>query len=194
MDSSAALGPVDVRERIVSAVYPLFARRGVRAVGIEEIADAAEVSTATFYRHFPSKEALVLVCLERRNEVFGINWLLADVRRRASTPEGRLLAIFDAFGEWFASPDFEGCSFIKVLFEMGPDGAAGQASLGYMAQIRKQIGLLGQEAGLRDVEEFTRSWRILMTGSIIAATEGDKDAAARAQHMARKLIAEHRSA
>lgn len=179
---------------MLSAAYPLFARRGVRDVGIDEIISAAGVAKATFYRHFPSKEALVLAFLERRDEVFGIEIVLTEVRQRASTPEEQLLAIFDVFAEWFAREDYEACSFINTLLEMGAQDPAGQASLGYLAKVREHVGLLAEEAGLRDVEEFNRSWRILMTGSIISAAEGDRQAAARAQRMGRKLIAEHRPA
>lgn len=185
---------MDARERVLSAVYPLFARRGVRGVGIDEIIRAAGVAKATFYRHFPSKDALVLAFLQRRDEVFGIDVVLADVRQRAAAPEERLLAIFDVFAEWFAREDYEACSFINTLLEMGPQDPAGQASIGYLAKVRDQVGRLAEEAGLRDVDEFARSWRILMAGSIISAAEGDRQAAARAQRMGRRLIADHRPA
>jgi len=192
MSLAAAAGKVKARERVLSAAYPLFAHRGVRDVGIDEIISAAGVAKATFYRHFPSKEALVLAFLERRDEVFGIGIVLAEVRQRATTPEECLLAIFDVFAEWFAREDYEACSFINTLLEMGAQDPAGQASLGYLAKVREQTALLAEEAGLRDVEEFSRSWRILMAGSIISAAEGDRQAAERAQRMGRKLIAEHR--
>lgn len=179
------------RERVLSAVYPLFAQRGVRDVGIDEIIRTAGVAKATFYRHFASKEALVLAFLRRRHEVFGINWLLGEVGQRAGTPEGRLLAIFDVFAEWFAREDYEACSFIRVMFEMGASDPAGQASIDYLMEIRNQIALLAEEAGLDDVDEFARSWRILMAGSIVTAAEGDREAAARARRMGALLIAEH---
>lgn len=179
------------RERVLSAVYPLFAQRGVRDVGIDEIIRTAGVAKATFYRHFASKEALVLAFLRRRHEVFGINWLLGEVGQRAGTPEGRLLAIFDVFAEWFAREDYEACSFIRVMFEMGASDPAGQASIDYLMEIRNQIALLAEEAGLDDVDGFARSWRILMAGSIVTAAEGDREAAARARRMGALLIAEH---
>lgn len=194
MSVSEAAGRVNARERVLSAAYPLFARRGVRDVGIDEIIHTAGVAKATFYRHFPSKEALVLAFLQRRDEVFGINIVLAEVRQRAGTAEECLLGIFDVFAKWFARPDYEACSFINTLLEMGAGDPAGQASLGYLGRIREEICLLAQEAGLRDVEEFSWSWRILMAGSIIAAAEGDAKAAARAKRIAGRLIAEHRPA
>ncbi|MGF9660747.1 TetR/AcrR family transcriptional regulator [Arthrobacter crystallopoietes] len=194
MSRIAAAESANPRERVLSAVYPLFAHRGVRDVGIDEIIRTAGVAKATFYRHFPSKDALVLAFLQRRDEVFGINWLLDEVAQRADSSEGRLLAIFDVFGEWFAREDYEACSFIRVLFELGASDPAGQASIGYLSEIRNQIARLAEEAGLDDVDGFARSWRILMAGSIVAAAEGDRNAAVRARRLGAVLIAEHRAA
>jgi len=64
--------------------------------------------------------------------------------------------------------------------------------VGHLENIRGVVAQLAQEAGLRDPDEFARSWHILMKGSIVQAAEGDVDAARRAQHLARPLIAEHR--
>jgi AcrR family transcriptional regulator len=194
MSRIAAAESANPRERVLSAVYPLFAHRGVRDVGIDEIIRTAGVAKATFYRHFPSKDALVLAFLQRRDEVFGINWLLDEVAQRADSPEGRLLAIFDVFGEWFAREDYEACSFIRVMFELGASDPAGQASIAYLTEIRNQVALLAEEAGLDDVDGFARSWRILMAGSIVAAAEGDRNAAVRARRLGALLIAEHRAA
>jgi hypothetical protein len=64
----------------------------------------------------------------------------------------------------------------------------GRASAGHLANIRVVLRSLAEEAGLRDTEEFARSFHILMKGSIVQAGEGDLDAAKRAQAMARDLI------
>jgi hypothetical protein len=112
--------------------------------------------------------------------------------RRGSNPEQRLLAIFDVFDEWFQRDDFEACSFINVLLELGPEHPAGGASVWHLEQIRAIVRRFAEEAGLRDTESFARSWHILMKGSIIAATEGDVHAAQRGKSMARLLIEEHR--
>ena len=182
------------RERILDTAYDLFARRGIRDVGVDEIVDQASIARATLYRHFKSKDELVLAFLERREERWTFGSLEAEARRRGKTPEGRLLAIFDVFDEWFRRDDFEACSFVNVLFEMRPTHPLGQASIKHLANIRGMVEKLAAEAGLTSVKEFSRSWHILMKGSIVAATEGDLKAARRAQAMAKKLIAAHRPA
>jgi AcrR family transcriptional regulator len=177
------------RERILDSAYELFSRRGIRAVGVDEVIDRASVAKATLYRHFPSKDDLALAFLERRELLWTIEWVEAEARSRGSTPEEQLLAIFDLFDEWFHRDDFEGCSFINVLLEIGDlEHPVGKASAKHLENIRTVVRTLAEEAGLREPEGFARSWHILMKGSIVQAGEGDLDAAKRAQKMARALI------
>jgi AcrR family transcriptional regulator len=180
------------RERVLATAYELFSRRGVRAVGIDEVIARAGVAKATLYRHFPSKDELVLAFLERREELWTRGWVEAEARRRGTTPEERLLAIFDLFDEWFHRVDFEACSFINVLLEMGPQHPTGDASVRHLENIRAVVRELAEEADLDDPETFACSWHILMKGSIVAAAERDTDAAKRAQAMGAALIARHR--
>jgi AcrR family transcriptional regulator len=182
----------DARERILDTAYELFSRRAIRDVGVDEVIERAGVAKATLYRHFPSKDDLVIAFLERREERWTMAWVEAEARRRGTTPEEQLLAIFELFDEWFQRDDFEACAFINVLLEMRSAHPTGQASVRHLANIRTVVSRLADEAALRDPESFAHSWHILMKGSIVSATEGDAQAARRAQSMARLLIEEHR--
>jgi AcrR family transcriptional regulator len=181
------------RERLLSASYDLFSRRGIRDVSIDEVLDRSGVAKATLYRHFPSKDELVLAFLERRERLWTHGTVEAGALARSEDPVGRLLAIFDVFDEWFQREDFEACSFINVLLEMGPAHPAGKASVKYLANIRSVVANFAAGAGLREPDEFSKSWHILMKGSIVQAVEGDTDSAKRAKAMAKLLIAEHSS-
>jgi AcrR family transcriptional regulator len=181
------------RERIITASYDLFARRGVRDVSIDEVIAASEVAKATLYRYFRSKDDLVLAFLEHREQMWTFGKIEAGARARASTPEDTLLAIFDVFDEWFQRDDFEACSFINVMLELGTDHPVGQASSGYLANIRSMVQQLAVEADVPNAAEFALSWHILMKGSIVQASEGDLQAAKRAQVMARGLIEHYRN-
>jgi AcrR family transcriptional regulator len=191
--TTAGAGAAGMRERIVNAAYDLFARRGVRDVGINELISRSGVAKATFYRHFASKDELVLAFLEQRDRVWTVNAIVGEARRRADTPEQQLLAIFDVFSDWFRRTDFEACSFINVLLEMGATHPLGRASIDYLAKIRGHVKQLADEAGLERTEDFSRSWHILMKGSIISAAEGDLEAAMRARQLAGWLIEHHRA-
>lgn len=182
----------EARERILESAYELFSRRGIRGVGIAEVIEHACVAKATLYRHFPSKDDLALAFLERREQRWTRDWVEAESRRRGATPEERLLAIFDTFDGWFRRKDFEACSFINVLLEMGQEHPAGGASVRHLANIRAFVRSLAEEAGLREPASFAHSWHILMKGSIVAAAEGDAEAAQRAKAMGRLLIEQYR--
>jgi AcrR family transcriptional regulator len=192
LEAEAAPPGEPARERVLDAAYELFSRRGIRDVGVDELIETAGVAKATLYRHFPSKDDLVVAFLERREERWTFDWVEAEATRRGATPEQRLLAIFDLFDEWFHRADFEACSFINVMLEMGADHPVGRASIDHLGNIRDVVLRLAKEAGLRDAESFAYSWHILMKGSIVAAAEGDADAARRAQAMARLLLEQHR--
>jgi AcrR family transcriptional regulator len=182
------------RQRVINSAYELFSRRGIRGVGVDEVIERAGVAKATLYRHFETKDDLALAFLKQREELWTKDWVEAEARRRGETPEGRLLAIFDLFDEWFQRDDFEGCSFVNVLVEFGGGNAhpLGEASAVHLANIRALVRTLAEEAALRDPASFALSWHILMKGSIVQAMEGDLDAAKRAKSLGRLLIDQYR--
>ena len=185
--------PVGAHQRILDVAYELFARRGVRDVGVDEVIARSGVAKATLYRHFKSKDDLVLAFLEQREQVW-TQGIIDGALGRGKTPEQQLLATFDMFHEWFQGDTgaFESCSFIKVLLEMGADHPLGQASIGYLDNIRAFVKGLARDAGLREAEAFSRNWLILIAGATVAATAGDRRAARRSQAMGRVLINAHR--
>ena len=183
------------RERILCAAYELFGRRGIRAVGTDEVIARAGVAKATLYRHFATKNDLVLAVLERREQLWTHGLIEAQSGLLGNTPEEQLLAIFDVMHDWFQSRDgYEGCSFINVLLELGADHPAGRASVAHIDNVRDIVRQRALAAGLTDVEDFASSWHILMKGAIILAAVGDLEAARRAQKMARSLIEQHKPA
>ncbi len=180
------------RERVLATAYELFAKHGTRAVGVDRIIAESGVAKMTLYRNFASKDELILAFLERREELWTRAWLQADVERRASTPGGRLLAIFDTFGEWFVLDGFEGCSFINVMLELPELGNPVRgACVEHLAEIRRFLAGLAEEAGIEDPDAFARQWHILMKGSIVSAAEGDTQAAARARELGALLLDRH---
>jgi len=183
---------VSGRERILETAYELFSRRGTRAVGVDTIIAESGTAKMTLYRNFASKDELILAFLERRGERWTRAWLQAEVAERASSPAGRLLAIFDTFGDWFAREDFEGCSFINVMLEVVEhEDRVRQASVRHLAAIREFLADLADQAGIEDADAFARQWHILMKGCIVAAAEGDLAAGARARELGSLLLAHH---
>jgi AcrR family transcriptional regulator len=180
---------LSARERILDTAYDLFSRHGIRAVGVDRIIATSGVAKMSLYRHFHSKDALVLAFLQERERRWTMEWLHAEVTSRAEDGAGRMLAIFDVFDEWFRRDDFEGCSFINVLLEFGElDSPIRIATTGHLATIRGLVQEFAADAGVADPEAVACQWHILMKGSIVAAGEGDHLAAKRAQSLGELLL------
>ena len=177
------------RERIDQSAYELFSKNGIRAVGVDAVIARSGVAKMTLYRHYRSKDELVLAFLRRREELWTRGWVQAEAARRGGSAGERLLAIFDAFDKWFRRADFEGCSFINVLLEIADEAhPIHVASVAHLATIRAFLHQLATEAGVNDPDGFSRQWHILMKGSIVAAGEGDADAALRARAIGQLLL------
>jgi AcrR family transcriptional regulator len=191
-DHSPDDGQDSGRERLSRAAYELFSREGVRAVGIDAVIAKAGTAKMTLYRNFLSKDELIIEFLRRREQLWTHDWLEAESTRRGQTPREQLLAIFDVFSEWFGTPDFEGCSFLTTMIEVNDrEHPVHQAAVGHLANIRGYIEKLASEAGIGDTGSFARQWHILMKGSIMAAHEGDTEAAGRARKLGELLLREH---
>jgi AcrR family transcriptional regulator len=181
--------PQSGRERIGRAAYELFSRQGVSSVGVDTVIAHAGTAKMTLYRNFPSKNDLIIDFLRRREQLWTRNWLQAETNRMAREPRDQLLAIFDLFDGWFADPDFEGCSFLNAIVEINDqDHPVHQAAVHHLANIRGHIAALASAAGIEDTDSFARQWHILMKGSIMAACEGDTQAAARARELGELLM------
>jgi AcrR family transcriptional regulator len=179
----------DARERILRTAYRLFSRHGVQAIGINRIIAEAGIAKATLYTHFAAKEDLVLAVLQRREDLWSHGWLEAEITRRARTPRARLLAIFDAFDEWFRRDDYESCLFCNALLETHDQTSPiARASVVHLATVHTLVRNLAEDAGIPDPDNVARQWQLLMLGSITAAAIGDADAARRARDLATLLL------
>ena len=96
------------RERLLEAAYDLFATNGISQVGIDTILAKSGCAKASLYSNFQSKVDLAVAFLDRRETVWTRGWLEAEIKRRVSEPEQRLLAIFDVFDGWFRKQKFRG--------------------------------------------------------------------------------------
>lgn len=197
--SSANLGASDgqpsrgARERILHTAYELFCRHGIGAIGIDRIIAEAGVAKMTLYRHFRSKEELVLAVLDLREELWTRRWLGQVIEQRGQTADERLLVIFDAFDEWFRREDYEGCLFTNALLEAhDPTSVVGSAASEKRENIRLILRDLAEQAGVRDPDEFAYQWQMLMIGSIVIAMQGGKEAARHAREAGSRLLERER--
>lgn len=105
------------RQRILLTAHRLFYREGIRATGIDRVIAESGVSKVTFYRHFPSKNDLILAFLALRHERW-MSWFTAALARHGAVSVG-LAALGPTLAEWFSSESFRGCAFINAVGELG---------------------------------------------------------------------------
>ena len=176
----------DARDRVLEAADRLFYARGVQAVGMDQVRDAAGVSLKRMYALFPSKDDLLAAVLGRRRAQWddGIAAFAAEV----DAPREKVLAIFDFLDSWFRQPDFHGCAFINVFGELGPSSP--QATRTVRAQKRsfqRYLARLVAEAGAPD--DVAAQIAILVEGAqTTAAIAGRPDAARQARAAAEVLL------
>ena len=194
MNTKSARVAARPRERLIDAAYDLFSARGVNQVGIDTVLAKSGCAKASLYSNFNSKVELAIAFLDRREAVWTRGWLESEIRRRATNPKTRLLAIFDAFDGWFHKSSFEGCSFINVLLETQANNPIHRAAAVHLAKIRSIIHGLAKEAELQDPQKFAQVWHMLMKGSIISAGEGNRNAAREAKCAARLVLKGWKSA
>lgn len=177
-----------VRERILRTAYRLFSSRGVTQVGIDLILAESGSAKASLYKHFKSKEELVLAFLEMREDLWTRNWLETEVRNQSADPRERLLAIFDVFDKWFRRRDYEGCAFVNILLESEVNSPIHRAAARHLLNVRNFVRGLAQDAGLADPQAFAETWHFLMKGAIVSAYEGNRNAACRARTAGEALL------
>jgi AcrR family transcriptional regulator len=176
------------RERLLDAAYDLFSANGVNQVGIDTILSKSGCAKASLYSNFNSKVDLAIAFLDQREALWTRAWLESEIRRCATNPKARLLAIFDVFDGWFRKKSFEGCSFINVLLESKSESPVHHAAAIHLAKIRAIVRGLAEDADLREPEKFAQAWHMLMKGSIVSACEGNRNAAREAKYAASLIL------
>ena len=166
---SIAPSVVAPRERILEAAALLFAENGAAATGVDTLIEASRVAKATFYRHFPSKDHLIVAWLENpRARWFDRIRTRVEARARSATQIVPLL--FDAVAEWLEDEDFVGCPYLYVGAELsGSNHPASAVIRRYLDEIRSYLGEQAAMAGHPAPERAGRQLQALLAGSISLA-------------------------
>jgi AcrR family transcriptional regulator len=180
------------RERIVGAARELFYRHGIHAIGVDAIAEAAGTNKMTLYRHFDSKDALVVECLRRLTAEFDVSW---DAIAAAHTgdPKGQLLAWLRHIGEWKLSAADRGCALANTAVEISdPDHPARRFIDQQKTLHREKLVQLCREAKLKDPALFADKVFLMCEGARVSLQSvGPKGPACRLVEMLQSLVTEH---
>lgn len=163
--------PTSTRDRLLLAAAELFLRHGFGPVGLDRIIDAVGVTKTTFYKHFPSKDDLIIAVLAHQHEM-EMQALIDDVLDRAgSDPRGQALAMFDVFDEWFDEQAFRGCMFLNAATEFpAPTDPIHVAAMAHGQGLQRFVEEKALAAGCSPAAATTLSHQVVMliSGAVLS--------------------------
>jgi AcrR family transcriptional regulator len=174
-------GKTAMQQRILQTADRLFYGQGIRAVGVDTIADEVGISKRTLYNYFPSKDDLIIAYLSRR---------LRPRETSERPPAEQILGDFDRLEHSFSSVSFRGCPFVNAVAELKePDHAANKIAFAFKEQRRVWFRDLLIRQGVADPEGLAMQLVLLVDGAIAAAlVRGDPTVARAAREAARVLL------
>jgi AcrR family transcriptional regulator len=175
----------DARNRLVAAAEDLFYAEGIRAVGVDQLLNRSGVGRASFYRHFASKDDLVVATIRSYGTRWR-RWLADEVAARGGDP----LTVFDALADRFASTEFRGCAAINTMVEAAdPDSPAHWAATEHKQSVIDYLDGLLSAAGHRDHAALAEKLMLLVDGATVTALRRrDRSAAHDARTIAEVLL------
>lgn len=177
------------RERILETAFRLFYARGIRAVGVDLIIAESGVAKATFYKHFPAKDELVLAYLDKVDGIW-TGQLQAAAEAAGSNPADQLVGLFDALGTACRRDGYRGCAFINAAAEAVPGMPVHVRTVAHKRAVLAWLRDLTARAGADDPDTLARSLALLLDGGLAdGALAADPEAPRAAQQAARALIA-----
>lgn len=187
---SPGMRRADKRNHLIDVAMQLFNRRGYRATGVDDIMAEAGIAKTTLYRHFQSKEDLIVAALAKADDM-ARDELRAYVEKASNDPRERLLATFGQLELWMRDGEFNGCPFVAAAGEFGDD----KSPIFMQARLHKRLYLayfeeLVRAANLADPKRLAAQIVMLHEGAIaFAQVLGADGAAGIARAAAEMLIA-----
>lgn len=155
------------RERILDTASRLFYRHGFVSVGVDTIIAEAGVAKMSLYRHFPSKDDLIVAYLEHSNERF---WAWFDAATGDGAPRAQLVNLFDALGTFATSPACFGCMFQLAAADFpDPEHPANRIALAHKNTVLERFRDLASQGGSPDPDALAGQLLLLMDGAFVAS-------------------------
>jgi AcrR family transcriptional regulator len=180
------------RLRILAAAAELFYRHGIRAVGVEAIAEAAGTNKMTLYRHFDSKDELVAEYLRQAAKQADSCW---DGYKRAhpDDPLAQIRAWLAEMADHLANADERGCALANAAVELPEkDHPARRVIEEFKVAQRRKLIELCRAAGLSEPDMLADELHLLLEGArVTSQSVGADGLGTRLMRMGEAMIAAH---
>lgn len=182
----------EARARLLSTASELFYAEGLHSVGIDRIVATAGVTRATLYRHFPSKDDLVVAYLTQADE--SIRARVKAARTQNASPDDIVRLVGRSIADDIQSPGFRGCAFLNAAAEY-PDPAhpVQQAVLRHRQWFLLTVTELFAETGAANPEPAARHFVMLRDGAMAAGCLTDPKPICETFLLGTEGLLEHRS-
>ncbi len=168
-----------VRQRILDTASTLFYQRGVRAVGVDLVVAESGVAKTSLYRHFGTKDDLIVAFLEREDAEFWAQW--DDVAaRHAHDPAAEIEAHMRWIGKRLARANYRGCPQINVAAEFAEaDHPAREVARRHMQAMRRRLADLARRLDAARPNDLAAQLGVLVNGAFVSASMLTPDEATR---------------
>lgn len=157
-----------LKEKILLVASDLFQTRGINSTGVDTIVAVAGTTKMTLYKHFTSKEILILEVLKKGHLDFQA-WLTERLSTHSKKPTEKLQKLFDFIEEWIASPDYRGMAFLKASAEFPEESSAiHRLSAAQSEEFIAYLSDLAKSAGAKDHEGLALQLSLLIEGAMQA--------------------------
>jgi AcrR family transcriptional regulator len=179
------------RQRLIESAVRRFYRDGFRSVGIDQILSDVGISKTAFYKHFESKEDLMLAALEDQNRWLQETFRALIQERGGATPLGQLQALLDVVEYVVDSDDFQGCIFVNVAMEFPlPHEPAHVAAAQNKQAIEDIVHSIAVEAGALEPRSLAKELCLIMEGAYVTRhVTGNRETVDIARRIAGLVIA-----
>lgn len=184
---------IPTRQRLIEAAGRRFYRDGFRMVGLDQILADVGISKTAFYKHFESKEDLVLAALAGHDREMQATFRQMIRERGGPTALGQLSVVMDVVEHFINSVDFQGCIFVNVAMEFPlPHEPAHVAAANSKREVEEIVYELATEAGAKDPRALAKELCLIMEGAYVTRhVTGDSQTVAIARRLAELAIAAH---
>ncbi len=157
-----------LRDKILEVSTDLFQTRGINSTGVDKIVAVAGTTKMTLYKHFHTKEGLILEVLSKSQQDFR-HWLDNKLNTNSKAPADKIQKLFDYIEEWVTSPSFTGMGFIKASAEFpNEENPIHQLSSKQSREFRQYIAKLAHEAKIKEAEGLALQLSLLFEGAVQA--------------------------
>ena len=176
------------KDKVFQTAARMFYQHGYRAIGVDTLAAESGIGKMTLYRHYPTKDELIVAYLKDSNDLFWNNF--EQITKDAPTAREKLLAFFVGLQDYVQSPACYGCPFLNVATEYPETDYPGhQVAIEHKQSVRARFRQLAKEAGAKKPDILADQLFLLMDGAYMASRMfGTKNPAARLAETAQVLV------